>query len=564
MRVGDRLERLKAEWLAVKSAGRSITVQENYNKHAAMVQDLTAIYAIVGDTSSLMQDSDRATFNVVNALINQWPLAAENLGRARGLGVTVLQKKQLTEGERARLEIYLQSTQSAVEGLERGIGIAFEADPSLKGELEGKNQEARKGLDHAEAMVKSSLLNGDLRTPPSQYFEDMARSVASFNELSEGMFQAINKKLSVRMSATRRNAYILVGTVAGILAAMLFFVLFIVRSITTPLADAVNRARDIAEGEGDLTKRIHVASKDEVGDLGSSMNKFIGNVDTLIAGVHVISGKLSNSSAALAESSQSLSAGTEQVSTQSQSIASSATQMNQNMQMLSSSIEEMSTSVEEVAKRAAEAALVANEAKGTTQETDIVVQDLGTNAREIGNVIETIAMIASQTNLLALNAAIEAASAGEAGKGFAVVAAEVKELARQTSVSSDEIKAKIAAIQDSSQKTMEAIKTMKNVIGRVNDISSAIASSVEEQSITAREIASNITQASSASSEVARNIHGISQASREGAHDAAKSSALAGDLHRMAADLAAIVNKFKFTQHAAGAIQTTTAEKAAA
>src|SRR5690606_1725888 len=109
------------------------------------------------------------------------------------------------------------------------------------------------------------------------------------------------------------------------------------------------------------------------------------------------------------------------------------------------------------ARKAGEAASVAGEANDTAASTNQIVKTLGENASEIGNVIETISGIAAQTNLLALNAAIEAAGAGEAGKGFAVVASEVKELARQSAESSEEIKAKIVAIQESSAQAVEAI-----------------------------------------------------------------------------------------------------------
>ncbi len=165
--------------------------------------------------------------------------------------------------------------------------------------------------------------------------------------------------------------------------------------------------------------------------------------------------------------------------------------------------------------------------------------------------IETIAGIAAQTNLLALNAAIEAAGAGEAGKGFAVVAAEVKELARQSAASSEEIKVKINGIQDSALRAVGAIESITRVIAQVNEINMAIASSVEEQSISAREIAANVTQASAASNEVTININGISSAARSGAADAEQTARLAGDLLRLAQDLSTIVNKFKFTTEAA-------------
>jgi len=494
-----------------------------------------------------MTDDDRGTFNLIDARLNKWPDVHNNISIYRAAGVSLLAEKTSADVERTRIRMGLEQLKPLLARFNRTMVVAFDADSGLKRNLVERVEKANQAANLTESEVRSRLLVDGTTTSPEEWSELMTKVRQPIDELAGSMHDQIITLLEARLTATRRNAFGLVAIVGLILVSMLVFVLFIVRSIVGPLGEAVERARDIAEGEGDLTRRIAVDSKDEVGTLGKWMNSFMGNLDGVVSRIYGISTKLSDSSALLAQSSQSISAGSEEMSVQSQTIASSATQMNQNLQMLSSAIEEMSISVQEVAKKAGESASVAREANKTTIETDTIVQALGENAREIGQVIESIASIASQTNLLALNAAIEAAGAGEAGKGFAVVAQEVKELARQTAESSEEIKSKIAAIQKSSEKTVEAIQVMKAVIGRVNDISTAIASSVEEQSITAREIASNIAQASSASNEVTKNINGISQASKQGAKDSEKSSQLAGDLHRMATDLSGIVRKFKFS-----------------
>ncbi|MCE9500345.1 MAG: methyl-accepting chemotaxis protein, partial [Leptospira sp.] len=160
--------------------------------------------------------------------------------------------------------------------------------------------------------------------------------------------------------------------------------------------------------------------------------------------------------------------------------------------------------------------------------------------------------IASQTKLLALNAAIEAAGAGEAGKGFAVVASEVKELARQSSESSEEIKLKISAIQTSTEKVIDAIADITRIIGQVNEINGAIASAVEEQAITTKEIAANIGQTSTASNDVAKNISEISKAAQGGAVDASQAFRLADSLQGLSGNLTGIVNQFKISNTANG------------
>lgn len=338
-----------------------------------------------------------------------------------------------------------------------------------------------------------------------------------------------------------------IGTLIGIVVSIIFG-LIILRSITRPLAEMVQRVGDIAQGEGDLTRRVEVSSNDELGDMAIRLNQFIEKIHDIVVNIASTTRDVLTASEKLNESSQSLSASTEQTSTQSESISSSTTQLSQNMQVVSSSVEEMSISVQEVAKKAAEAASVAGDAQTAASESNQTVTRLGNDASEIGSVIESIVSIAEQTNLLALNASIEAAGAGEAGKGFAVVASEVKELARQAGVASEEIKTKITGMQQSTEKTVDSIQRISDIINHVNDISSNIASAVEEQSITAREIANNIGQATVATNDVTKNISGISDASVQGAREAANALDLAKELQRHAMSLNQIVDQFKIAE----------------
>jgi methyl-accepting chemotaxis protein len=140
---------------------------------------------------------------------------------------------------------------------------------------------------------------------------------------------------------------------------------------------------------------------------------------------------------------------------------------------------------------------------------------LGESSQQIGKVIEVITSIAEQTNLLALNATIEAARAGEAGKGFAVVAGEVKELAKETAKATEEIGSRIAAIQSDTSDAVGAIGEIEQVIARIADMQTTIASAVEEQTATTNEIGRNVAEAARGSAEIAENIVSVAQAARE-------------------------------------------------
>ena len=137
---------------------------------------------------------------------------------------------------------------------------------------------------------------------------------------------------------------------------------------------------------------------------------------------------------------------------------------------------------------------------------------MGESSAEIGQVIKVITSIAQQTNLLALNATIEAARAGEAGKGFAVVANEVKELAKQTAKATEDISQKITAIQDDTKRAVDSIGSITAVIHQINDISSTIATAVEEQSATTNEMSRNVQEAAKGSRRNLNNIQGVATA----------------------------------------------------
>jgi len=167
------------------------------------------------------------------------------------------------------------------------------------------------------------------------------------------------------------------------------------------------------------------------------------------------------------------------------------------------------------------------------------------SSAEIGQVIKVITSIAQQTNLLALNATIEAARAGEAGKGFAVVANEVKELAKQTAKATEDISQKIAAIQSDTKGAVDAIATIGAVINQISDISSTIATAVEEQSATTNEMSRNVTEAAKGSSEITQNIAGVSQAARGTSASANDSMKAAERLAHMSTQLRGLIEQFK-------------------
>ena len=234
----------------------------------------------------------------------------------------------------------------------------------------------------------------------------------------------------------------------------------------------------------------------------------------------------------------SLSATAEEAGKQSAAVASATEEATTNVHTVAAATEELSSSLDEVGRQSASAADVAKNAVSQASATNAKVEALAGAADKIGEVVTLISDIADQTNLLALNATIEAARAGEAGKGFAVVASEVKSLASQTAQATDEISAQISTIQNEIGGAVEAIKSIGDVIGKIDEVSTAIASAVEEQTAAVREIATNSQQAAQGTQEVSSNITGVSEGVNETGN-------LAGQVLQASRDLSERSKKLK-------------------
>ncbi|CAN5302206.1 PAS domain-containing methyl-accepting chemotaxis protein [soil metagenome] len=196
------------------------------------------------------------------------------------------------------------------------------------------------------------------------------------------------------------------------------------------------------------------------------------------------------------------------------SAVSASTQTSSNMQAVASGAEELAASVSEISRQASDALNISLQAVQQANETSAIVSGLAIAAQKIGDVVKLINNIAEQTNLLALNATIEAARAGEAGRGFAVVASEVKSLATQTAKATDEISAQIAEVQGTTTSAVNVIEAITQTISRINEISAAIAASVEEQASVTQSISANMQVAAKGVTDINSNMNDIADATR--------------------------------------------------
>ncbi|MBU4336762.1 MAG: methyl-accepting chemotaxis protein [Actinobacteria bacterium] len=363
--------------------------------------------------------------------------------------------------------------------------------------------------------------------------------------LADGQIQFEVAAVMDRASAQIRQtvivlvvAFLVSTAAAGTLASV------VSRRITQGLRSVQSSLEAMATG--DLTVATQVDSSDELGQMARSLSTAQVALRSTMAGVVETAQTVAAAAVELAESSSRVASGSQETSAQAGVVAASSEQVSRNVQAVAAGSEQMGASIREIAQNANEAAKVAHQATDVAAATNATVSKLGTSSQEIGAVVKVITQIAAQTNLLALNATIEAARAGEAGKGFAVVAGEVKELAQQTARATEDIGSRVAAIQDDSTGAVQAIGEILEIIARINDYQTTIASAVEEQTATTNEMSRGVQEAAMGSGEIARNITGVASAADSNAHVLGQMGDAVSELARLSTELRTRVATFTY------------------
>ena len=318
-------------------------------------------------------------------------------------------------------------------------------------------------------------------------------------------------------------------------------------------AEVIRVAREVGV-DGILGGQANVAGVAGVwNDLTNNVNRMAANLTEQVKNIADLTQSLSKASRDVDEVSQKMLNDAQATSDQANLASTASEQINMNVQMVAASTEELTSSIKEVASNAAEAAKVGTNAVQMAESTNVLISNLGQSSTEIGNVIKVITSIAEQTNLLALNATIEAARAGDAGKGFAVVANEVKELAKETAKSTEDISRKVETIQNDTRNAVDAVKQIGEIIKQINEIQNSIASAVEQQSSTTNEIGRNANDAANGTSEVTTNIGKVATSAESTTEGANTTQRSANDLTTMSDKLEKLVGQFTFNREMARA-----------
>ncbi len=340
------------------------------------------------------------------------------------------------------------------------------------------------------------------------------------NQLSDLVPQIVNALESKMDAATEQSESVstivlivmcVVYLVVLILALLIgFFVRRVLRKTVANTGDSIESL-----SKGDMTDEAEMLMNDELGDVAMKLNESLATLRQVVGSAATTARKVNSVAKEVGDGIDEGYKETEEVVAQTQVVAGAAGDVTQSIQTVAAGAEEMGASIREISSNANEAARVAGEATEVAQRTSETVSKLGVSSREIGDVVNTITAIAEQTNLLALNATIEAARAGDAGKGFAVVAGEVKDLAQETGKATDDITAKITAIQADTDGAVAAIERISDIINQINNYQTTIAAAVEEQTATTNEMSRSVAEAATGSASIAETISQYQEIAQE-------------------------------------------------
>jgi methyl-accepting chemotaxis protein len=544
--------RVASEWSALSSGvtGNSIDAPQSFARHTALINAQLDLLDDVANVSGIVLHPQASGYFLQASAFHDMPLLTEALGQLRARGSAMLAKGQAKPEDKVRIEMLVDLAKVRMNEVQKSMGLAVADNEVLDRATAADLKAAVASTEEAFKLVDERLLKSEkLDYPSGEFFAALTSTIDQQYKLIDKSVSELDRELQTGVTtATTELTFMLVSV--ALLAALAAWITWLVARTTTESIQLAGRVAD-AVAAGDLTMKVNVSGRDEVGDLLRSLTAMNTSLSTVVSSVRSNAESVAIASAQIAQGNQDLSSRTEQQASALQETAAS-------MEELSSTVKQNADNARQANQLASSASSVAVEGGEVVSEVVSTMKGINDSSRRIADIISVIDGIAFQTNILALNAAVEAARAGEQGRGFAVVASEVRSLAQRSADAAKEIKTLITAsvtrVEQGTALVDRAGSTMTEVVAsirRVTDIMGEISAASIEQSQGVSQVGEAVTQ--------------MDQTTQQNAALVEESAAAAESLNAQAQQLVDAVAVFKVASaSSAPVVHATPARKPAA
>lgn len=596
--VEDRWKKAKADWETLKGKAFDLTAEESYKLHTDLINNhLLALHVYVNDKSNLTLDPDLDSYYLMDiTMFVQMPYS-EKLDKARHEAMALASKGEITFSDKKELTSLTTEIQGLSDRIKGDIDIAVRENKSYleqpvwkdRADVEPVSKDVEESTGATEAFLEAingNLIDVDVPGITPEEIKALGNKAIEANfSLYDKASEGLDGILKARVDNYKNNNKIVMTVV--IIGIPLVFYFYIAFSLSIIESASIIEQATLKIAEGDLTTKVDIRAKDELGQVGTAYNRMLEALNSTIASNKKLAVEVAATSKELAESVDQSARATEQVTMTMQGMAEGAEIQVRAADKSSQLMEEMAQGVQDIASRASVVSVSTVEAAKEAEQGNVlikkaveqmnsinvsvknlssVVRALSERSQSIGQTLEIITGIASQTNLLALNAAIEAARAGEHGRGFAVVAEEVRKLAELSAESVHQIATLNKEIQNDTVRAVDAMdegaKEVNNGIAVINETGEAfqrilkgvrnVADEIQKVSAASQQISASSDEVKSAVVEMNRiaresvaSAQSVAATSEEQMGTAENIATLADTMSDMAGNLQKLINTFK-------------------
>jgi methyl-accepting chemotaxis protein len=541
----QKIEEFNAQRDAIKSAMDAVSAESSLRSKAGLVvkalDNSEVFIKFVASQSGLSQDSELTVRQMTELMTTASPPVTEALSKGRALGSYSLGQGILGSSDSTKLDELLLELEKLHAEYGFKLQSALDGNAHAKRELGDRAEASRNSLTEVSAVLEEQLLMADSLDAPWQgFYDQLSAAIDKTYALNDSVLDFLDKELSQRLEQKRTQMVLLVVALVVLFLAIGYLYGGFYVSTRSTLKGFGKTLGQVAAG--DMTVRVNVKSQDELGELGQVFNGTVAKIRDLIElvgqTVTEVERQADRVELVSGESSQAVSAQRGQI----EQVATAMNQMSATAQEVARSAAAAVGSAQSVNDETVSGRAMVESQVGSIQrlaseidQSVTVINQLAADSASISQVLDVIKGIAGQTNLLALNAAIEAARAGEQGRGFAVVADEVRNLAKRTHQSTEEIEQMIGRLQsgvgatvtamngshqmvestvNQSAQVQHALENILGAVGMIVDQNQQIAAAAEQQTAVAHDIDMNIVEINQAGERTAEGAVETEQASR--------------------------------------------------